>query len=147
MKNDGDSALKDHPVVSHEKWLQARTAFLEKEKEFTRLRDELNQRRRELPWEAVEKEYIFDGPNGRQTLADLFDGRSQLLIYHAMFDPESASSRTVWTKDAACEQCSFWADTSNGIIIHLNHRDVTMLAVSRGPYAALNAYKERMGWV
>jgi predicted dithiol-disulfide oxidoreductase (DUF899 family) len=146
MKNDGGSVLKDHSVVSHEKWLKARTAFLEKEKEFTRLRDELNQRRRELPWEVVEKEYVFDGPNGRQTLDDLFDGRSQLVVYHAMFDPKSASASSSWTKDAACEQCSFWADTFNGIIVHLNHRDVTMLAVSRGPYAALNTYKGRMGW-
>jgi predicted dithiol-disulfide oxidoreductase (DUF899 family) len=146
MKNDGGRVLQDHPVVSHEKWLKALTAYLEKEEEFTRLRDEMNQRRRELLWEAVEKEYFFDGPNGRQTLADLFDGRSQLIVYHAMFDPKSASPRTVWTKDAACEPCSFWADTFNGIIVHLNHRDVTMLAVSRGLYAALNAYKERMGW-
>jgi len=146
MKNDGDSVLTDHPVVSHEKWLQARTAFLEKEKEFTRLRDELSQRRRELPWEAVEKEYTFDGPNGKQSLADLFDGRSQLIVYHAMFDPPSASAKTPWTTEAACENCSFWADTFNGIIIHLNNRDVTMLAVSRGPFDALNSYKARMGW-
>jgi predicted dithiol-disulfide oxidoreductase (DUF899 family) len=115
MKNDG-SVLKDHPVVSRAHWLKVRTTFLEKEKEFTHLRDELNQRRRELPWEAVGKKYVFDGPSGRQTLEDLFDGRSQLVVYHAMFDPKSASASSSWTKDAACEQCSFWAN------VQWNHR-------------------------
>jgi predicted dithiol-disulfide oxidoreductase (DUF899 family) len=135
-----------HPVVSHEEWLAARKQLLAEEKEFTRLRDRLSQRRRDLPWEAVEKEYIFEGPHGRQTLAELFDGRSQLVVYHAMFDPATASPQTTWTMDAACHSCSFWADNFNGIIVHLNHRDVTLVAVSRAPYAAIAAYEQRMGW-
>src|SRR5215469_18169753 len=83
-----------HPVVSHEEWIAARTQLLAEEKEFTRLRDRLSQRRRDLPWEAVDKEYVFEGPHGRQTLAELFDGRSQLVVYHAMFDPATASPST-----------------------------------------------------
>ena len=124
MTNDGRSEVRNHPVVSHDDWLSARTAFLAKEKEFTRLRDELNQLRRELPWEAVRKDYVFDGPNGSQSLADLFDGRSQLIVYHFMFHPSD---------DAGCPHCSLRADNFNGIIPHLNQRDVTMFAVSRPP--------------
>lgn len=131
------SDLKNHPVVSHEEWLTARTAFLAKEKEFTRLRDELNHQRRELPWEAVQKNYVFQGPSGKQTLADLFQGRSQLIIYHFMFDP---------TADAGCPHCSLRADGFNSIGVHLNHRDVTLICVSRAPYAKLAAYQCRMGW-
>jgi predicted dithiol-disulfide oxidoreductase (DUF899 family) len=138
--------ILQHPVVSHEEWLAARKQLLAEEKEFTRLRDRLSQRRRDLPWEAVGKEYVFEGPNGRQTLAELFDGRSQLVVYHAMFDPATASPSTTWTVDAACQSCSFWADNFNGIIVHLNHRDVTLVAVSRAPYAAIAAYEQRMGW-
>src|SRR5215472_16821386 len=118
----------NHRVVSHEEWLAARTAFLAKEKEFTRRRDELTQERRELPWEAVTKAYTFEGAAGNQTLADLFDGRSQLIVYHFMFEPE-------W--DAGCKHCSFWADNFDPIIVHLNHRDVTMVAISRAPYEKL----------
>ena len=84
------TGIKEHKIVSHEVWLSARTALLAKEKEFTRLRDDLSQQRRELPWEVVSKDYVFDGPDGKRTLADLFEGRSQLVIYHAMFDPASA---------------------------------------------------------
>ena len=135
-----------HTVVSHEEWRAARTQLLTEEKEFTRLRDHLSQRRRDLPWEAVDKEYAFEGPHGRRTLAALFDGRSQLVVYHAMFDPATASPSTTWTVDAACHSCSFWADNFNGIIVHLNHRDVTLVAVSRAPYAAIAAYRQRMGW-
>ena len=135
-----------HPVVSHEEWIAARKQLLAEEKEFTRLRDRLSQRRRDLPWEAVEKEYVFEGSNGRQTLTDLFDGRSQLVVYHAMFDPATASASTPWTTDAACQSCSFWADNFNGIVVHLNHRDVTLAAVSHAPYAAIAAYERRMGW-
>jgi predicted dithiol-disulfide oxidoreductase (DUF899 family) len=138
--------MAQHIVVSHEEWLAARKQFLAAEKEFTRLRDRLSQRRRDLPWEAVDKEYVFEGPRGRQTLADLFDGRSQLVIYHAMFDPDTASPSTPWTEDAACPSCSFWADNFNGIVVHLNHRDVTLAAVSRAPYAKIAAYRQRMGW-
>jgi predicted dithiol-disulfide oxidoreductase (DUF899 family) len=138
--------IMHHPVVSHEEWLAARKQLLADEKEFTRLRDRLSQRRRDLPWEAVDKEYVFEGPHGRQTLAELFDGRSQLVVYHAMFDPATASPSTPWTVDAACPGCSFWADNFNGIIVHLNHRDVTMVAVSRAPYATIATYAQRMGW-
>src|SRR5216683_6046814 len=131
------SSLKSHRVVSHNEWLAERTALLAKEKEFTRLRDDLSQQRRELPWEAVSKEYVFEGPNGKQTLPELFDGRSQLIVYHFMFDPS-------W--DAGCPHCSFWADNFNGIVVHLHQRDTTMIAVSRAPYSKLAAYEKRMGW-
>ncbi|HZZ08086.1 MAG TPA: thioredoxin family protein [Candidatus Binataceae bacterium] len=126
-----------HKVVSRDEWIGARKQLLTKEKEFTRSRDQLCQQRRDLPWEAVSKEYVFEGPNGKQTLPDLFDGRSQLVVYHFMFDPG-------W--DAGCPHCSFWADNFNGIVVHLNHRDVTMIAVSRAPYSKLAAYEKRMGW-
>jgi predicted dithiol-disulfide oxidoreductase (DUF899 family) len=137
MKNESAIVATDHEVVSHETWLSARTALLEKEKDFTKLRDELSQQRRELPWEAVNKDYIFEGPNGKQTLPELFDGRSQLIVYHFMFDPQ-------W--DAGCPHCSFWADNFNGTIVHLNHRDATMIAVSHAPFSKLAAYEKRMGW-
>jgi predicted dithiol-disulfide oxidoreductase (DUF899 family) len=131
------STVKDHPVVSHQEWLSARTALLAKEKEFTRLRDELSRERRALPWERVEKEYRFDGPEGTESLADLFAGRSQLVVYHFMFAPD-------W--EAGCHACSFWADNFNGIDVHLKHRDTSFLAISRAPLAKLDAYKKRMGW-
>jgi len=131
------NTVKDHPVVSHQEWLSARTALLAKEKEFTRLRDELSRERRDLPWERVEKEYRFEGPNGTETLADLFAGKSQLVVYHFMFAPD-------W--EAGCPACSFWADNFNGIDVHLKHRDTTFLAISRAPLAKLEAYKKRMGW-
>ena len=101
------------------------------------MRDQLSQERRDLPLVAVEKEYIFEGSNGKQTLPELFDGRSQLIIYHFMFGPS-------W--EAGCPHCSRWADSFNGIIVHLNQRDVTMIAVSRAPYTKLAAYQKRMGW-
>jgi predicted dithiol-disulfide oxidoreductase (DUF899 family) len=132
-----NSVIKKHPVVSHDEWLSARNAFLKKEKEFTRLRDELSKGRRDLPWEKVEKQYLFDGPNGQETLADLFEKRSQLIVYHFMFAPE-------W--DAGCPHCSFWADNFNPITIHLNHRDVTMVAISRAPLAKIESFRKRMGW-
>jgi predicted dithiol-disulfide oxidoreductase (DUF899 family) len=133
----GDKGGTDHPVVSHEKWISARKAFLAKEKEFTRLRDELSRQRRALPWEAVSKEYVFEGPNGKETLPELFDGRSQLAVYHFMFNP-------AWTE--GCKHCSFWADNFNGIDVHLNHRDVTLVAVSRAPLARIEPFRKRMGW-
>jgi predicted dithiol-disulfide oxidoreductase (DUF899 family) len=138
--------MTTHKVVSHDEWVAARKKHLAKEKEFTRLRDQLSRERRELPWEVVEKEYTFEGENGRQMLAEIFDGRSQLVIYHAMFDPETAGPHTSWTTDAACYACSFWMDNFDRITVHLNHRDITIAAVSRAPYAKLAAYKERMGW-
>jgi predicted dithiol-disulfide oxidoreductase (DUF899 family) len=127
----------DHPVVSHEEWLAARTAFLAREKEFTRSRDELSRQRRELPWERVEKEYAFDGAGDRQTLAELFGDRSQLLAYHFMFSPE-------W--DEGCPHCSFWADNFNGIDVHLRARDASLVAISRAPLAKIEDFKKRMGW-
>src|SRR5712692_4444939 len=129
--------MQNHNVVSREEWLVAREEYLAKEKEFTRLRDQLSQQRRALPWVKVEKEYIFDGPNGQETLAELFAGRSQLLVYHFMFGPG-------W--DEGCPSCSFWADNFNGIPVHLNQRDAIMIAVSRAPLSKLAAYKKRMGW-
>lgn len=137
MLKDGNSTVKDHPVVSREEWLSARTAFLAKEKEFTRLGDELNRQRRDLPWERVDKSYVFEGPNGKLTLAELFENRSQLIVYHFMFDP---------SEDVGCPHCSLRADGFNGIGEHLNQRDVTMVVVSRAPYGKLAAYEKRMGW-
>ncbi len=136
MKDDSSGSPR-HLVVSHDEWLRARTAFLAKEKELTRRRDELNRERRALPWEAVEKEYVFQGCDGTHTLAQLFDGRSQLIVYHFMFGPS-------W--DAGCPHCSRWADNFNGIIVHLNQRDVTMIAASHAPFGKLAAYQKRMSW-
>lgn len=138
--------LAAHKIVSHDEWVEARKRHLIEEKKFTRQRDQLSQARRELPWEPVENEYVFEGPKGRRTLTELFDGRRQLVIYHAMFDPASASDRTPWTKDAACPICSFWLDNLNGMAVHLTHREVTPIAVSRAPYPKIEAYRKRMGW-
>jgi len=132
-----DHTASQHPVVSHDEWLKARIAFLAKEKEFQRLRDELSRQRRELPWEAVTKPYVFEGAGGKRTRADLFDGRSQLVAYHFMFAPGAK---------AGCPHCSIRADTFDGIRLHLAQRDVTMVVVSRSPYAPLAAYATRMGW-
>jgi len=129
--------LDNHKVVSESEWIEARIELLKKEKEFTVLRDQLSQERRDLPWVQVNKEYVFDGPNGKQSLSELFDGRSQLIVYHLMYDP-------AW--DAACQSCSFWADNFNEIIVHLNQRDVTMIAISKASYSKIDAYKKRMGW-
>jgi predicted dithiol-disulfide oxidoreductase (DUF899 family) len=136
-----------HKVVSHAEWLEARKRFLIEEKEFTKRRDQLSESRRELPWELVTKDYTFEGPNGRVTLAGVFEGRSQLTIYHAMFNPDTANPpRTTWTKDAACTACSWWMDNFNSQVVHLNHHDITMAAVSLAPYPRLAAYGNRMGW-
>ncbi|OFW99651.1 MAG: thioredoxin [Alphaproteobacteria bacterium RIFCSPHIGHO2_12_FULL_66_14] len=124
-------------IVSHEEWLKARLDLLAAEKEFTRQRDQLTRRRTAMPWERVEKTYKFEGPTGVLTLADLFDGRSQLIVYHFMLGPD-------W--EEGCKSCSFWADNFNGIPVHLNHRDVTFTAISRAPLARIEAYKKRMGW-
>jgi predicted dithiol-disulfide oxidoreductase (DUF899 family) len=124
-------------IVSREEWLKARLELLAAEKEFTRQRDALTRRRMAMPWQRVEKSYRFEGAKGALSLAELFDGRSQLIIYHFMFGPD-------W--EEGCKSCSFWADNFNGIPIHLNHRDVTLTAVSRAPFAKIDAYKKRMGW-
>jgi predicted dithiol-disulfide oxidoreductase (DUF899 family) len=128
-----------HPpkTVSHAEWIEARKQFLAREKEFTRLRDELSRQRRELPWERVEKKYEFEGPRGKESLADLFDNRSQLIVYHFMLGPG-------WSE--GCPSCSYLADHFDGTTIHLAHRDVTLAVVSRAPFAQIGAYKKRMGW-
>jgi len=131
------SDLSKHSIVSHEKWIAARTKFLTKEKAFTKARDELNASRRALPWERVEKTYVFEGPDGKETLADLFGGRSQLFVYHFMFAPGA---------EDGCPHCSFWADHYDGAGLHLPHRDVSFVAVSRAPLASIEKFQRRMGW-
>ena len=137
MTSTAASPSAHHRVASREEWIDARQRLLAKEKEFTRLRDALSEQRRELPWEAVTKRYVFQGPDGTRTLPELFEGRSQLVVYHFMFAPE-------W--EAGCPHCSFWADNFNGVTGHLNQRDVSLVAVSRAPYVKLAAYQRRMGW-
>ena len=129
--------MTTHRVVSHEEWIEARRHHLAREKELTRLRDQLAQERRELPWEKVDKHYVFDGAKGKESLTDLFEGRSQLVVYHFMFDPS-------W--EEGCKSCSFWIDNLDGGIVHLAHRDVSFVAISRAPYATIQAYRKRMGW-
>jgi predicted dithiol-disulfide oxidoreductase (DUF899 family) len=110
------------------------------------MRDQLSRERRELPWELVDKDYTFEGEAGRLSLQDMFEGRGQLVVYHAMFNPDTAGPHTTYTEDAPCYSCAWWMDNFNGITVHLNHRDITMVAVSYAPYAKLAAYKKRMGW-
>lgn len=129
--------MTQHEIVDHGEWLRRRKAFLEREKAFNRQRDELSAERRSLPWERVEKDYRFETTEGSKPLAELFAGRSQLLIYHFMYGPD-------W--DAGCPSCSFWADNFERNVIHLAHRDITMMAVSRAPLATLEAYRKRIGW-
>ncbi len=129
--------MTDHPIATAEEWKAARGDLLAREKEHTRLGDELARQRRELPWLPVEKEYRFDTDSGTQTLAELFDGRSQLLVYHFMFGPSYA---------VGCPTCSSIADSVDGVVPHLNARDVTMLFVSQVPLERLQAFKQRMGW-
>ena len=128
---------KDFKVVPHAEWTQSRVKFLEKEKEFTKLRDELARLRRELPWEKVEKSYVFDGPDGKETLADLFAGQPQLIVQHLMFGPDDKM---------ACKSCSFWADSMDANEIHLRHRNTQFVAISRAPLAKIEDYRKRMGW-
>jgi predicted dithiol-disulfide oxidoreductase (DUF899 family) len=129
--------MTSHDVVSREEWRAAREELLAREKEHTRLGDELARQRRELPWVEVEKEYRFETDDGARTLAELFDGRSQLLVYHFMFGP---------SYEAGCPTCSSMADTIDGALPHLHARDVTMMYVSQAPLEKLKAYKRRMGW-
>ena len=129
--------MTDHTTASREEWLAAREELLVREKEHTRLGDELARLRRELPWVPVEKEYRFETDDGTQTLADLFDGRSQLLVYHFMFGP---------SYEAGCPTCSSMADGISGLLPHLHARDVTFAFVSQAPLDTLRAYKRRMGW-
>jgi len=129
--------MEGHRTVSRDQWIEERRALLAREKEFTRLRDQLSRQRRELPWVRVDKDYVFEGANGKQTLSELFAGRQQLIVYHLMFDPS-------W--EEACSRCSFWADNFNGVLVHLNQHDVTLVAISRAPFAKLAAFQKRMGW-
>jgi predicted dithiol-disulfide oxidoreductase (DUF899 family) len=132
-----EQTMTAHRVVSREEWIDARRQHLAREKELTRLRDQLSRERRDLPWVKVDKPYPFDGPKGPRSLADLFDGRSQLIVQHFMFDPS-------W--EEGCKSCSFWVDGFDGIVVHLNHRDVSFALVSRAPIETLEAYRRRMGW-
>ena len=128
---------EEHQVVSPKKWLAARKALLVAEKKFTRLHDRLKARRRALPWTRVEKDYVFDGPEGRETLAELFAGQHQLIVYHFMFGPD-------WRE--GCPHCSFWADHFDGPGPHLAQRDTTFVVISRAPLKKLAAFQRRMGW-
>jgi predicted dithiol-disulfide oxidoreductase (DUF899 family) len=129
--------MQPHRIVSQNEWLEARKAHLVAEKAFTRARDELSRQRRDLPWVKVEKDYAFDGPNGRETLADLFGKRSQLMIYHFMLGPG-------W--EQGCPSCSYLADHLDGAAVHLAQRDVTFVVVSRAPLDQIEAFQKRMGW-
>ena len=129
--------MEPNRIVSREEWTAARKAFLAEEKAFTKARDALSEKRRKLPWVRVDKDYLFAGPNGSESLSDLFDGRSQLIVYHFMFGPD-------W--EEGCPSCSYLADHFDGAIQHLNHRDVTMVVASRAPLDKLEGYRQRMGW-
>ena len=129
--------MPQHKIVSQSEWTAQRKALLAREKEFTRARDRLSAERRALPWVKVEKPYVFDTPAGKKTLDELFDGRSQLIVYHFMLGPG-------WV--GGCPNCSYLADHFDGAIVHLSHRDATFVVVSRAPLAEIEAYKKRMGW-
>jgi len=129
--------MERHAIVSRNEWLEARKQLLARERELTHLRDRLSAERRALPWVRLDKEYVFDGPNGPETLAQLFAGRSQLVVYHFMFAPE-------W--ETGCKSCSFWADNFNGITAHLQQRDVAFAAISRAPLPKLQSFARRLGW-
>jgi predicted dithiol-disulfide oxidoreductase (DUF899 family) len=129
--------METHKIVSRDEWIEARKQHLPREKELTKLRDRLSAERRELPWVRVDKEYIFEGPEGRESLAELFAGKSQLVVQHFMFGPD-------W--EAGCKSCSFWADNYNGIVVHLMQRDVAFVAVSLAPFDRIEAFRRRMGW-
>ncbi|KIU50346.1 MULTISPECIES: thioredoxin family protein [Bradyrhizobium] len=129
--------MQQHKIVSRDEWIAARKALMASEKELTQAREAVSRQRRELPWVKVDKDYVFDGPEGKVTLGDLFRGRPQLVVQHVMFAPE-------W--DAACKSCSFWVDGFERMVPHLAARDTTMVAISRAPLAKLEAFKQRMGW-
>jgi len=135
MNNHAET--QSHRVVSREAWLKERIALLAEEKEFTHRRDALAEKVRDLPWVKVEKSYTFDSPTGKKSLADLFGPRSQLVIYHFMFDP-------TWSQ--GCMSCSFIADHYNGIVVHLAHRDISLVTVSKAPIEQIDQFRERMGW-
>lgn len=132
-----EGGTADHGIVPHDRWLAARKKLLAKEKQFTRERDAINKLRRQLPWEKVEKEYVFDGAGGKETLADLFGKHNQLLVYHFMFAPD-------WKQ--GCAHCSFWADHFDAIGVHLAARDTAFVVVSRAPMSKIKPFKKRLGW-
>lgn len=132
-----ETSVPNHKIVSREEWIVARKELLAKEKEYTRLRDQLSAERRKLPWVKAKKHYMFDGPHGKETLIDLFEGRHQLLVQHFMFGPG-------W--EQGCPSCSFMADHTDGMNVHLAHRDVTLVAVSRAPLVEIERFRRRMGW-
>jgi predicted dithiol-disulfide oxidoreductase (DUF899 family) len=129
--------METHKIVPHDEWVAARKALLAEEKAFTRARDAISRKRRELPWEKVQKTYTFDGPNGKETLAELFGGKSQLIVYHFMMGPG-------W--EEGCPSCSLLADHFDGAVVHLAQRDVAFVVVSRAPLDQIEAFKRRMGW-
>jgi predicted dithiol-disulfide oxidoreductase (DUF899 family) len=129
--------IENRKVVSQNEWLAARKKHLVKEKKFSKLHDELNLERRKLPWVKIQKEYVFDGPNGKETLAELFDGKHQLVVYHFMFGPG-------WKE--GCEHCSFWADHFDSVNSHIGQRDTTFVVISRAPWKEIAPFKKRMGW-
>jgi predicted dithiol-disulfide oxidoreductase (DUF899 family) len=129
--------IENRKVVSEKEWVKARKQLLVKEKKFSKLRDELNKQRRALPWVKIEKEYVFDGPSGKETLADLFAGKSQLLVYHFMFGPGWGDG---------CPHCSFWADHYDSVNKHIGARDATLVVISRAPLKEITPFKKRMGW-
>ena len=131
------AGVKEHKVVTQKEWLAARQRLLLKEKQFSKARDRLNQERRALPWVKVEKDYVFDSPDGKVTLARLFDGKNQLVIYHFMFGPG-------WKE--GCPHCSFWADHYDSVNHHIGQRDTSLIVVSRAPLKHIQAFKKRMGW-
>ncbi len=132
-----EASTVNHPVVSRDRWIAERKALLAREKELTHLRDQIARERRALPWVRIEKNYVFDTPEGRRTLAELFEGRRQLLVQHFMFGPG-------W--EQGCPSCSFMADHTDGMNVHLAHRDVTFVAISRAPLAEIERFRQRMGW-
>ncbi len=131
------AGVKEHKVVTQKEWLAARKRLLAKEKKFSKVRDQLNRERRALPWVKVEKEYVFDSPEGKMTLADLFDGKSQLITYHFMFGPGWGDG---------CPHCSFWADHYDGVNLHIGARDTALVVVSLAPLKDILPFKKRMGW-
>jgi predicted dithiol-disulfide oxidoreductase (DUF899 family) len=132
-----ETPILNHPVVPKDKWLAERKTLLAQEKELTRLRDQIATQRRALPWVHVEKNYVFDTPEGKRSLADLFEGRRQLMVQHFMFGPG-------W--EQGCPSCSFMADHTDGMKIHLEHRDITFVAVSRATLHEIENFRQRMGW-
>ena len=136
-RTTAEASTVNHPVVSGDQWVAERKAFLAREKELTHLADQIARERRALPWVRIEKDYVFDAPEGRRTLAELFEGRHQLLMQHFMFGPG-------W--EQGCPSCSFMADHTDGMAVHLAHRDVTLVAVSRATLAEIERFRQRMGW-